>query len=61
MSFTGVLIGSAEKPKKSQEESHFCSTIGCSYVTLFKTYLAKKKQCSKLAAEAPGKYVWFQK
>ena len=42
MSFTRVLTGSAEKPKKSQEESHFCSTIGCSYVTLLTTCLAKK-------------------
>ena len=28
--------------EKFQVESHFCKTIGCSYVTLFTTYLAKK-------------------
>ena len=28
--------------EKFQVESRFCKTIGCSYVTLFTTYLAKK-------------------
>ena len=43
MSFTRVLIDSAEKLKKRfQEDPHFCKTIGCSYVTLLTTYLAKK-------------------
>ena len=42
MSFTRVLIGFAEKPKRSFRWS-FCKTMGCSYVTLLTTYLAKKK------------------
>ena len=43
MTFTRVLIDSAEKLKKRfQEEPRFCKTIGCSYVTLLTMYLAKK-------------------
>ena len=54
MTFTHVLIDSAEKPKRSK-------TIGSSYVTLLTTYLAKKtnkKQCSKFATETLGKDVY---
>ena len=46
MSFTRVLIVFAEKPKTSFRwtvESRFCKIIGCSYVTLFAMYLARKK------------------
>ena len=42
MSFTRVLIGFAERPKRNFRWS-FCKTMGCSYITLLTTYLAKKK------------------
>ena len=47
--------------EKLQVDFRFCKTIGCSYVTLFTTCLAKK-QCSNLATGTLGKDVyWFQK
>ena len=48
--------------EKFQVEFRFCKTIGCSYVNLLTTYLAKKKQCLKLSTETLGKDIyWFQK
>ena len=63
MSFTSVLIGSAEKPKRSFRWSLVSVRQQlATYVTLPTTYLAKKKTLLNLAAETREKGVyWFQK
>ena len=67
MSFTCVLTGFSEKPRRSFRwilvyvSTPCCKTTASSYVNLLTTYLAKKKQCSKLATETLGKDAyWFK-